>query len=159
MVSQNVVAASVVAYFDSRTWEDVDIPLAHCAAFLAFLDREIGIWPVWLCPLRAHDHASRFALYPLAPGTTYLNFGFWDVIETRTARPVGHFNRLVEREVARLGGLKSLYSDSYYSEAEFWAVHARAAYERLKRAYHPADPLGDLYAKCVGSGGVKGAAR
>ena len=132
--------------------QDVDIPLAHCAAFLAFLDREIGIWPVWLCPLRARDPASRFALYPLAPGTTYLNFGFWDVVETRTAQPPGHFNRLVEREVARLGGLKSLYSESYYAEDEFWALHDRAAYDRLKRAYDPAGALGDLYAKCVGGG-------
>jgi FAD/FMN-containing dehydrogenase len=148
----------------TRTWQrlrgrhaesviqDVDIPLQHCAAFIDFLAREIGIWPVWLCPLRARRPAARFTLYPLDPATTYVNFGFWDVIESRTARPAGHFNRLVEREVARLGGLKSLYSDSYYGEAEFWTLHDRAAYTALKRAYDPANALGDLYAKCVGRG-------
>ena len=132
--------------------QDVDIPLAHCAAFVDFLAREIGIWPVWLCPLRVRDPAARFTLYPLDPATTYVNFGFWDVIESRTPRPAGHFNRLVEREVARLGGLKSLYSDSYYGEEEFWTLHDRPAYADLKRAYDPANALGDLYAKCVGRG-------
>ena len=129
--------------------QDVDIPLEHGAGFLDFLAREIGIWPVWLCPLRALDPAARFTLYPLQPQTAYLNFGFWDVVSERTPRPPGFHNRKVELEVARLGGLKSLYSDSYYSEAEFWALHDRAAYAQLKRAVDPAGALGDLYAKCV----------
>jgi len=144
----------------TRTWQrlrglhaesviqDVDIPLAHCGGFLEFLAREIGIWPVWMCPLRARDPPARFTLYPLAPGTLYVNFGFWDVVSQRTPRPPGFHNRKIEREVARLGGLKSLYSDSYYSEAEFWALHDRNAYARLKRSYDPANALGDLYAKC-----------
>jgi FAD/FMN-containing dehydrogenase len=128
--------------------QDVDIPLAHAAGFLEFLAREIGIWPVWMCPLRARDPRARFTLYPLAPGTPYVNFGFWDVVSQRPPRPPGFHNRKIEREVARLGGLKSLYSDSYYSEVEFWALHDRGAYALLKRAYDPANALGDLYAKC-----------
>jgi len=128
--------------------QDVDIPLAHCAGFLEFLAREIGIWPIWMCPLRARDPMARYTLYPLEPGTPYVNFGFWDVVSQRTPHPPGFRNRKIEHEVARLGGLKSLYSDSYYSEAEFWALHDRSAYVLLKRAYDPANALGDLYAKC-----------
>jgi FAD/FMN-containing dehydrogenase len=87
--------------------QDVDIPLAQAPAFLAFLLREIGILPIWVCPLQApRDTAS--PLYPLAGGTLHVNFGFWDVIESRDAHPPGHWNRLVEREVVRLGGIKSL---------------------------------------------------
>ena len=40
-----------------------------------------------------------------------------------------------EREVARLSGIKSLYSDSYYSEEEFWASYDRDAYRALKRTW------------------------
>jgi len=128
--------------------QDVDIPLEHCAGFLDFLAREIGIWPIWLCPLRAREPAQRFTLYPLAPGTIYVNFGFWDVVSGPAPHPPGFHNRKIEHEVARLGGLKSLYSDSYYSEAEFWALHDRDAYAALKRAFDPGNALGDLYAKC-----------
>ncbi len=129
--------------------QDVDIPLAHAAEFLAFLRREIGILPIWLCPIRAPAGATPFALYPLRTDTTYVNFGFWDVVTDTVQRPDGYRNRMIEREVERLGGLKSLYSDSYYTDAEFWRIFDRSAYTALKARYDPAGRLPDLYAKCV----------
>jgi FAD/FMN-containing dehydrogenase len=128
--------------------QDVQIPLPRAADFLRFLEREIGIWPVWICPIRASSAVRHWPLFELAPGVVHVNFGFWDVIRSREPRPVGHFNRLVEREVARQGGRKSLYSDSWYSPAEFWAQHDRAAYRSLKQRYDPQGVLGDLYDKC-----------
>ena len=47
-----------------------------------------------------------------ASATATVGFGFWDVVESREARSPGNVNRAVEREVARVGGLKSLYSDA-----------------------------------------------
>ena len=129
--------------------QDVDIPIDRAAEFLAFLHAEVGILPVWLCPIRAPDPAAAFTLYPLAPGTMYVNFGFWDVVTTRERRPAGFCNRLIERKVRELGGIKSLYSDSYFSEDEFWAIYNRPAYAALKQRYDPAGVLGDLYAKTV----------
>ncbi len=45
--------------------------------------------------------------------------------------------------------MKSLYSDSYYPEDEFWAIYGRAEYAALKARYDPDGRLPDLYAKCV----------
>jgi len=129
--------------------QDVDIPLDRCPEFLAFLHREIGILPVWLCPIRSPDPAMRFPLYALRPQTVYVNFGFWDVVASRDPRPPGHLNRKIERKVAELDGVKSLYSESFYTEDEFWSVHDRDAYSALKARYDPTDALPDLYAKCV----------
>lgn len=129
--------------------QDIDIPLAHAAEFLAFLHREIGILPIWLCPMRAPAAAKPFTLYPLRTDTTYVNFGFWDVVTDAVQRPDGYRNRMIEREVERLGGMKSLYSDSYYTEAEFWRIIDRAAYVQLKARYDSEGRLPDLYAKCV----------
>ena len=129
--------------------QDVDIPLAHAAEFLAFLHREIGILPIWLCPIRAPAGATPFTLYPLRTDTTYVNFGFWDVATDAVQRPDGYRNRMIEREAERLGGLKSLYSDSYYAETEFWRIFDRAAYTKLRARYDPDGRLPDLYAKCV----------
>ncbi len=67
--------------------QDVDIPLDRAAEFLDFLHREIGILPIWLCPIRAPAAAAPFALYPLRAGTIYINFGFWDVVRDRDAAP------------------------------------------------------------------------
>jgi FAD/FMN-containing dehydrogenase len=129
--------------------QDVDIPLERAAEFLEFFRREIGILPVWICPIRAHNPQARFDLYPLVAGKTYVNFGFWDVVKSRVAHPGGYFNRVIERKVAELGGIKSLYSESYYTREEFWGIYGEAAYRRLKRKYDPRGRLRDLYDKCV----------
>ncbi len=129
--------------------QDVDIPLEHAAEFLGFLHREIGILPIWICPIRAPAAAAATPLYPLRAGTIYVNFGFWDVVTDAVTRPEGYRNRKIERTVERLGGLKSLYSDSYYTEDEFWRIFDKGAYAKLKARYDPAGRLPDLYAKCV----------
>ncbi|MBD9666897.1 FAD-binding oxidoreductase [Variovorax sp. VRV01] len=129
--------------------QDVDIPIAAAPAFLDFLQREIGILPVWVCPVHAPDPDAHFTLYPLAAGMLHVNFGFWDVVETREAHEAGHFNRLIEKEVLRLGGIKSLYSDSFFTRDEFNATYGMAAYEVLKRRYDPDGRAPHLYDKCV----------
>jgi FAD/FMN-containing dehydrogenase len=129
--------------------QDVDIPIERAAAFLDFFEREIGIRPVWICPLREPAPDAQFDLYPVAPGRLYINFGFWDTVRTRSAHPPGHFNRLIERRVAELGGIKSLYSTSFYARDEFWSIYGAEAYRRLKQRYDPEGRLKDLYAKCV----------
>jgi FAD/FMN-containing dehydrogenase len=129
--------------------QDVDIPVEHAAEFLDFFDREVGIRPVWICPIRAWRRDRRFDLYPLDPEALYVNFGFWDVIRTKSGHPPGHFNRKVERKVAELGGIKSLYSSSYYTPEEFWTHFDRDAYARLKARYDPEGRLKDLYDKTV----------
>jgi len=96
--------------------QDVDIPVANAPEFLEFLYNEIGITPVWTCPLRAGN--TPYPLYLLEPGALYINFGFWDVIPSTHAP--GHFNRKVERKMIDLGGKKGLYSSVYLDEDSFW---------------------------------------
>jgi FAD/FMN-containing dehydrogenase len=128
--------------------QDVDIPLERAGEFLEFYAREIGLWPQWICPIGPAPHAGRFALYPMAPGW-YVNFGFWDVKRTREAHAPGHFNRRVEKKVAELGGIKSLYSESFFAEDEFARAYGGEGYAALKRRYDPQGAFPTLYEKCV----------
>ncbi len=128
--------------------QDVDIPVDRAVAFFRFYFDTIRFTPVWICPVRPYDPQTRFPLYPMED-RLYVNFGFWDVIRTREAHPPGHFNRLVERKVQELGGIKSLYSDSYFEPEEFWAIYGGETYRRLKERYDPQGVLKDLYRKCV----------
>ena len=43
-----------------------------------FLDN-VPIEPIWLCPLRLRDHEG-WPLYPIRPGRTYVNVGFWSSV-------------------------------------------------------------------------------
>ena len=129
--------------------QDVEIPIERCEEFLAFYHDTVKFMPVWICPTRAYDKTARFDLYGLEPGKLYVNFGFWDVIRGREALPEGYYNRLVEQKVMAFGGVKSLYSDSYFTPEEFWRLYSKLAYDALRRKYDPAGRFRDLYAKCV----------
>jgi FAD/FMN-containing dehydrogenase len=128
--------------------QDIDIPIARAAEYLEFHAREIGVWPTWICPIGVRPDAGRFVLYPLNPGI-YVNFGFWDVIRTRSAQAPGHFNRMIEDKVTELGGIKSLYSQSFYERSDFDRIYGGDAYYRLKEKYDPGRVFPDLYEKCV----------
>jgi FAD/FMN-containing dehydrogenase len=129
--------------------QDVDIPIARAAEFLGFLHAEVGIVPIWICPIAAPDPDAEATLYPLPRGALSVNFGFWDTVSSRDARPAGFVNRRIEGKVREVGGIKSLYSDSYFTEDEFSSIYNGEAYRALKQRYDPDGTLGDLYAKCV----------
>jgi FAD/FMN-containing dehydrogenase len=128
--------------------QDVDIPISRAAEFLDFYAQEIGLWPQWICPIGPQANSGRFVLYPVK-NTWYVNFGFWDVKRTREAHAPGHFNRLIEDKVSELGGIKSLYSDSFFSEADFHTRYGGDAYDALKKNYDPEGVFPRLYEKCV----------
>lgn len=145
-----------------RVVQDVEVPLARTAEFLGWFLETVPIEPLWVCPLRsgaragAHDNAGTvgdaeiglWPLYPLRPGKTYVNVGFWSVVSSDPAQP-GSTNREIENRVTQLGGHKSLYSDSYYSRTDFDRLYGGADYSVLKRRYDPDGRLLDLYAKAV----------
>ncbi|MDT0304730.1 FAD-binding oxidoreductase [Streptomonospora wellingtoniae] len=138
--------------------QDIEVGVERGAEFLDFFHADIGISPVWMCPLRLRETAPPAAgrahvwpLYPLERERLYVNFGFWGMVPMRPGQRRAHHNRAVEEEVSRLGGHKSLYSDAFYSEDEFWRLYNGEGYRGLKRAYDPDERLLDLYAKCVGN--------
>ncbi|AHI00308.1 FAD-binding oxidoreductase [Kutzneria viridogrisea] len=136
------------AYPTEPVIQDIEVPVDRLAEFLEFFDDEIGISPVWLCPLKVRD-ATPWPLYPLDPDTLYVNVGFWSGVRLGFGEEMGTYNRRIEQVVAKLGGHKSLYSDSYYPEQEFWRFYNGDVYQGLKREYDAEKRLPDLYEKCV----------
>jgi FAD/FMN-containing dehydrogenase len=128
--------------------QDVEIPVRRGAGFLRFFAENVGMSPVWLCPLRLRGERP-WTLYPLTPGEVYVNFGFWGTVPLPPGEADGYRNRLIEEEVARLDGHKSLYSTSFYAKDEFYRRYNGEAYHALKRAYDGQARLPGLYEKCV----------
>ncbi len=128
--------------------QDVEIPVERGAEFLRFFQENVGMSPVWMCPLRLRGERV-WPLYPLKPGEVYVNFGFWGTVPLPPGRTDGYHNRLVEDEVAKLDGHKSLYSTSFYAEDDFYRRYNGDAYRALKTAYDGEGRLLGLYEKCV----------
>jgi FAD/FMN-containing dehydrogenase len=144
-----------------RVVQDVEIPLGRTAGFVRWFLREVPIEPIWLCPIKLRDagattqvapvehDAPPWPLYPLRRGETYVNVGFWSTVAITGDAQDGDVNRRIERVVAEHDGHKSLYSDAYYGEDEFWALYGDADYHAAKHRYDPQSRLLDLYAKAV----------
>jgi FAD/FMN-containing dehydrogenase len=137
-----------------RVIQDVEVPVDRIAEFVSWFDRTVEMRPVWLCPLRLRETggpgtARTWPVYPLAPGTTYVNAGFWGTVEVPPGSPDGLVNRQVEETVTRLGGHKSLYSEAFYDEATFARLYATRHLGELRRSTDPEERLTTLYEKAV----------
>ena len=130
-----------------RVIQDVEIPVERLPEFLTWFDREVGMRPVWLCPLRS---TRTWPSYPLRPGATYVNVGFWGTVPIEPGAHDGDRNRAVEAVVTDLGGHKSLYSDAYYDRETFDLLYDQSFARTVRKETDPDGRLAELYEKAVG---------
>ncbi|KAK0889169.1 hypothetical protein LTR02_015675 [Friedmanniomyces endolithicus] len=133
--------------------QDVALPYATASEFVDYTDSRLGIYPLWLCPLKQsplptmHPHLDEYE----ADGATLkplLNIGLWGLGPT-TREGFLKANRDIEKKLQELGGMKWLYAQTYYSEKEFWAGFDTAWYDELREKYH-ATSLPTVYDKVKG---------
>lgn len=129
-----------------RVIQDVEVPVEALGEFLDWFDAEVGMRPVWLCPLKAR---RSWPTYPLEVGLTYVNVGFWGTVHVGPDAPQAPRNRAIEAKVHQLGGHKSLYSEAFYDRETFDALYDGDNLARVKQQYDPQDRLLSLYDKAV----------
>ncbi|KAF1847021.1 FAD-binding domain-containing protein, partial [Cucurbitaria berberidis CBS 394.84] len=117
---------------------DLSLPYDTAEEFIEYTARKLGIWPLWLCPLRAVDpptfHPCTTSFKQDGSPQPMLNIGLWGTA-SKDIESFKRQNRQLEAELRRLGGRKVLYSHTYYSEEEFWKLYDREWYEALRRRY------------------------
>lgn len=148
--AKNRILKAARKFFEQRreaVIQDVLIPIQHAAEFYDFFKSSIGITPIWICPAQSYQGRCETPLYSIDPSTLYLDFGFWDTVPS--SHPAGYFNRMIEHKAKELQGFKSLYSDSYYTEEEFWSLFPKEEYFSLKKRYDPHSVFSTLFKKCV----------
>jgi FAD/FMN-containing dehydrogenase len=134
-----------------RVVQDVEVPVERLEEFLEWFDREIGMRPVWLCPLVSTGTVTGEAWpsYPLRPRTTYVNIGFWGTVHVGPDAADAPRNRAIETKVHELDGHKSLYSEAFYDRETFDRLYGGANLAALKAVYDPDDRFLTLYEKAV----------
>jgi FAD/FMN-containing dehydrogenase len=132
-----------------RVVQDIEVPVERLGEFLDWFDEAVGMRPVWLCPLRLTGDV-RWPSYPLEPGRTYVNVGFWGTVHVGPDAADSPRNRAIESKVAELDGHKSLYSEAFYDHDTFAALYDVANLATVKRRYDPQDRLSTLFDKAVG---------
>ena len=129
-----------------RVVQDIEVPVGRLAEFLAWFDDEVGMRPVWLCPLVAR---RAWPAYPLEAGEPYVNVGFWGTVHVGPERDDAPRNRAIEARVHELDGHKSLYSEAFYDRETFDRLYGGEHVARVKARFDPDDRLTSLYDKTV----------
>ncbi len=129
-----------------RVIQDVEVPVEQLAAFLDWFDREIGMRPVWLCPVVAFRD---WPTYPLEPQRTYVNVGFWGGVHVGPEAVDAPLNRAIEAKMREIGGHKSLYSEAFYDRETFDALYDGPNLAAQKARYDPDGRFTSLYDKVV----------
>jgi FAD/FMN-containing dehydrogenase len=129
-----------------RVVQDVEIPVDRLGEFLDWFDTEVGMRPVWLCPLFA---GKKWPTYPLQPHQVYVNVGFWGNVGVGPDAPNAPRNRAIEAKVHELDGHKSLYSEAFYDRDTFEQLYDGANLARVKDRHDPDHRLTGLYDKAV----------
>ena len=134
-----------------RVVQDIEVPVERLEEFLQWFDREVGMRPVWLCPLVSLGTVTGagWPSYPMRPGSTYVNVGFWGTVHVGPNASDAPVNRAVEAKVHDLDGHKSLYSEAFYDRETFDRLYGGANLAALKERFDPGDRLLTLYDKAV----------
>jgi delta24-sterol reductase len=127
--------------------QDIFMPEDKMAAFLPYVEAHIGVWPLWLLPMKnTHRKEDIFGLG--FTGARYaINVGIWGDPRTASFAAFTALNRQVEQQLLTIPARKTLYAHSYYPEDEFWKVYDQKRYIALRQKYHASGVFDDIYAK------------
>ncbi|MGB4834175.1 MAG: FAD-binding protein [Candidatus Moraniibacteriota bacterium] len=127
--------------------QDCSLPQETIFQFLDFLDSEIKIYPLWICPLRP-PRVVATATYGFLDTELMINVGIWGKADLPYTAFVA-LNRRLEKIVTQLKGCKVLYAHSYYTEEEFWSIYRRDYYDRLRELAFAHTVFPNIYEKVI----------
>jgi delta24-sterol reductase len=117
--------------------QDVGLPYSTVSQFVDYTDKEFGIYPLWLCPLKI-QHDSLFHPHAIDksgnPEKMLMNVGIWGPRSGNYDKFIAD-NRSFERKLKELRGTKWFYAHTYYTEEEFWDLYDKPTYEAQRQKY------------------------
>ncbi|MFH0752204.1 MAG: FAD-binding oxidoreductase [archaeon] len=124
---------------------DVFVPFSKWEEFSEFYNKELNDFPVWMVPYKIDKH------YP------WINEKHLEGIEDKLFIDLAtygmkqkddrNYYRLIEEELMKVQGMKTLISHNFYTEDEFWGLWNKKNYENVKQKTDPDNVFGDLYSQ------------
>ena len=121
--------------------------------FLDYTDKQLGIYPIWLCPIKPSINAQKLSPHDIDT-QMLIDIGIWGQCEKQFIDPVG-INRKFENFAKKIRARKMFYAHSYYPEEEFWAIYDKGWYDSLRKKYHAEKTFPDIWQKVHVSGKYK----
>jgi FAD/FMN-containing dehydrogenase len=128
--------------------QDIGLQPKQMPEFLNWYDKNVGAYPVWICPLKKMKPNGTYPLFDFK-GKIIVDFGFYTRLELKPGMSKNHHVRIVDAKIMKMGGMKGLYSKNTYSEKEFWQIYDKNAYMKAKKKYDPKGIFPDVYQKII----------
>lgn len=115
--------------------------------YLDFNAKEFGIYPIWLCPIKATVEDQRLSPHYSTTKDLLLNIGIYGQSKKFLKKGYVSANREVEKLGASKGARKMFYAHSYYPRDEFWELYDKKWYQDIRKKYHADDVFPDIWEK------------
>lgn len=144
---------------EKRLAQDLLIPLEHLAEGIRYVEAQLGIFPLWVCPVRVYDHGTRegFLRNPARklPGKDwqmFVDLGIYGI--PRRVREGKSWNavaagRELEAWTRSRGGYHMLYADIFMSRDEFELMFEHRNYRAVRQRYGAERAFPEVYEKVV----------
>ena len=111
---------------------DVLIPIKKSQEFFEWYNKEIGLYPVYICP--AVSKNNKFSFWT---DDEILDFGVgYGIIPDNPKEKT----RLIENKMIELGGRKLLYSIHQMNKEKFWSIYDEKKYNEIRNKYNSKFP-------------------
>lgn len=125
--------------------QDFYCPLNQTVSFMQESEKELDIFPIWLCPMKPAKNPQK--LSPSYIDTDLIiDIGIWGQSKKYLQDPI-QFNRMFEVYAEESNARKMLYAHAYYPEDEFWKIYDKKWYDNLRKKYHAKEIFPDVWKK------------
>jgi len=124
---------------------DVFIPFSKVNEYLKWHIKEVNHFPLWCVPykiVRKYEWISADFLRK-TEDELFLDLAIYGMKKKNDK----NYYKIIEDELMKIGGIKTLISNNYYSESDFWKVWNKQNYNKVKHQTDPQNIFRDLYTK------------
>ena len=124
---------------------DLFIPFSKVGRFMDWYQKELRHFPLWCVPyklVRKYEWLSDDFRRRI-DDELFLDIAIYGMKKTGSK----NYYRMIEEELTDIGGIKTLISNNYYTEQEFWKIWNKENYGVVKRRTDPDNIFRDLYTK------------
>ncbi len=124
---------------------DLFIPFKKIDRFMEWYRKEINHFPLWCVPykkVREYEWIDE-SFMDRFRDDLFLDIALYGMQK----EPHRNTYRVIEEGLKQVDGLKTLISDNYYSEEEFWSIWNKNNYEKVKAFTDPHNYFRGLYQK------------
>ncbi|MHA1819362.1 MAG: FAD-binding oxidoreductase [Promethearchaeota archaeon] len=130
---------------------DVFIPISKMQEFYMWYLKEFNYYPVWIVPYymkKIYGFVNPDFIKD-SGDNFYIDFAIYGYKQPSDGK---NYYKILEDKVKELHGIKTLISHNYYSEKDFWEIHNKKLYNKVKNIMDPKNIFRDLYTKMVRAG-------